>query len=138
MIWQGNVQEVVEFYATCDYKYHPKPGETIVVAMIKNQIVGIVRLSEEENILHFRGMQIHEDQQRKGYGTKMLKFVSRLIGNRECFLVGYPYLKDFYGQVGFIEVTPEDVPQLIKDRYNNASQRFPDTKFNIMVVNQKA
>jgi N-acetylglutamate synthase-like GNAT family acetyltransferase len=130
--WNGDNQIIVDFYKTCDYEYHPKEGEKVIVAQDDNKIIGVVRLSWGGGLVQLRGMQIHQLSQGNGIGSEMLKEVEKLIKNDECYLVGYPHLEKFYGLIGFKTVSFDDVPLIIQERYTNAKSRFPETVFCIM------
>ena len=135
--WTADKQAIVDFYKTCDYEYHPKDSETIITAINDhNEIVGVVRLSKEENILHLRGMQVDSKLQKQGIGTQMLQKVAELIKDDTCYLVGYPHLKNFYEKIGFKELMPPEAPTQVQERFHHAQERFPETKFNIMVKYQ--
>jgi N-acetylglutamate synthase-like GNAT family acetyltransferase len=137
--WTRDDENIVNFYKKVDYTYNPKEGETVFAAVDDNEeILGVVRLSEEDGLLHLRGMQIKEEERSKGIGTKMLLFLDKQIGDRLCYLVGYPHLTGFYGQIGFHEISPDDTPKQVRDRYENARERFPATSFNIMVRGNKS
>jgi N-acetylglutamate synthase-like GNAT family acetyltransferase len=132
--WKKGLKDIVDFYKSCQYEYHPTVGETIFVATDKtNKIFGVLRISEEDGTLHLRGMQISKDYQRRGVGTLMLRKISKAIEGKSCYLVGYPHLKHFYGQAGFQEIAESNVPLGVKRRYKNAQKRFPKTKYNLMV-----
>ena len=130
--WNGDNQIIVDFYKTCDYEYHPKDGEKVIVAQDDNKVFGVVRLSWEDGLTQLRGMQIHPIFQGKGIGKEMLKEVEKFIKDNECYLVGYPHLEKFYGLIGFKTVSFDKVPLIIKERYSNAKKRFPKTEFCIM------
>ena len=64
-------------------------------------------------------MQVHPDFQRKGLGSVILKRFDRLLidrGIREIFCMPYTHLEDFYGQIGFKRIVPDQAPPFLQQR----------------------
>ena len=131
--WKGSLNNIVDFYKTCNYKYYPNDKDTILVAKDNDRIVGVIRFSKENGVLHLRGMQITQQSRRQGVGTLLLEKSAKIIGGETCYLVGYPHLTNFYEQIGFREIKRSEAQKSVQERYDNAKRKFPDTKFNIMV-----
>lgn len=104
------------FYRLDGYDSPIDPEDVIVLAEDRNQLCGAVRLLAEEDVLVLRGMRVAMPFQRQGIGTKMLEAVGHLLGSRECYCIPYPYLRDFYAQIGFQEIEPSLAPDFLAKR----------------------
>ena len=78
-------------------------------------------------------MQIHKNDQGQGIVFKMLKKFKGMTRDETCYLVGYLHLSKFYKQIGFVEVFVSNVPIEIWNCHQNAQNRFPTSKFNIIM-----
>ncbi|MBS0591580.1 MAG: GNAT family N-acetyltransferase [Proteobacteria bacterium] len=81
------------------------PSDFVVLAKAHDKIVGIGRLSQEQNLLWLRGMQVALQFQRQGIGTNILRRLDQEIGDRWCCCLPHDYLVSFYRQAGFEPVT---------------------------------
>ena len=63
--------------------------ERLHVAEAASEIVGVVRLCEENEVLVLRGMYLLGAWQRKGVGSRLLDELVPLIGDRPCWCVAY-------------------------------------------------
>jgi hypothetical protein len=53
----------------------------------------------------------------------MLRIVAAWLGKHECYCVPYAHLVDFYGQIGFVEMTPAAAPSFLASRLEEYSRR---------------
>jgi N-acetylglutamate synthase-like GNAT family acetyltransferase len=124
-------ERVGAFYHLNGYDSPIHPEDMVVLAEDRNQLCGAVRLLAEEDVLVLRGMRVAEPFQRQGIGTKMLEAVGRLLGNRECYCIPYPYLRDFYSQIGFQEIEPSFAPDFLANRLALYRQQLG---LNVMIM----
>jgi hypothetical protein len=61
-------------------------------------------------------MRIRRDVQRRGVGTHLLRRVALAAELEVCYCIPYRWLIPFYAQVGFREVTTEQVPEFLAIR----------------------
>ncbi len=104
------------FYAEVGYSGVIKKADIVFLALEKSQIVGAVRLCQEEDKLVLRGMYVSAEKRRLGIGTALLQAVSNEIGPRECWCIPYSYLCYLYGQIGFEEVSSNTRPVFLLAR----------------------
>src|SRR3989344_3950691 len=120
-LWNGkNFEEILYFYR--DTKYGAiddvRRDDRIFLAKDRHQIIGIVRLCEEEGIVILRGMRVRENHQKQGIGMRLLELLSEEIGERECFCIpyDYPHLEKLYGRFGFQRISDEEAPAYLQER----------------------
>ena len=89
---------------------------TTWLAESTGQIVGIVRVAEEEGTLVLRGMRVAPAFQRRQIGTRLLQNIAGWLGQRECYCIPYRHLSGFYGQIGFVETDGGSAPEFLGER----------------------
>ena len=92
------------------------PADTVWLAEIADEAVGIVRVAAEKGTLVLRGMRIAEHARRQRLGTRMLEAIAEWLQGRECYCVPYPHLVGFYGQIGFAALEPAAAPAFLAER----------------------
>jgi len=107
---------VDSFYEEVGYGGGSQSSDRILVARDGQIIVGAVRLCEEEGALVLRGMYIAKERRGQGLGSRLLRSVSRAIGEAECWCVPYVHLIQFYSRIGFCEQETESVPAFLAER----------------------
>ena len=117
---------VLAIYVALGYRRPIDPADTVWLAGIGDETVGIVRVAAEQGTLVLRGMRVAEHAQRRGLGTKMLHAIAGWLENRECYCVPYPHLVEFYGQVGFAVIEPAAAPLFLAERLANYRQSGED------------
>ena len=106
-----------QFYDEQGYKGDAiKKDDRVVLAIDGLTIVGIARISWEDNFLCLRGMRISKAYQRAGLGTRLLKALEELIFLHDCYCLPYLHLGAFYSQIGFLPLENNQLPQLLKRR----------------------
>lgn len=95
------------------------PADTVWLAEIADEAVGIVRVAAEKGTLVLRGMRIAEHARRQRLGTRMLEAIAEWLQGRECYCVPYPHLVGFYGQIGFVVLDPSAAPAFLAERLAN-------------------
>jgi len=106
----------VQAYRRFGYQRAIDPRDTIWIAEHGGEILGIVRIAEEEGVLVLRGMRIAEQVQRRRIGSRLLEEIAAWLGSRECFCVPYAHLVNFYAQAGFAQIEPESGPAFLTER----------------------
>lgn len=115
------------FYDACGYGGAAiVPTDAVILAREQERIVAIGRLCHEGGLLCLRGMQVHQDFQRQGLGTQVLRELERAIGDTACYCLPYGHLVTFYAQAGFARVGPDELPELLRERLANNLQRGLD------------
>jgi GNAT superfamily N-acetyltransferase len=107
---------VLAAYRNWSYGRGIAPDDTTWIAEAEGELIGVVRIAPERSTLVLRGMRIAEPWQRRGIGSRMLNTIAGWLDGNECYCVPYSHLLDFYGQVGFVEITPSAAPDFLTAR----------------------
>ena len=73
---------------------------------------------------------IREEYRRKGIGKRMLVALEEYLKGGDCYCLPYAHLVDFYGSVGFVQITERETPDHLQERYQRYMAR--GEKFVIM------
>ena len=98
------------------------PADFVVLAKRQNEIIGVGRLGQEEDLLWLRGMQVAPSFQRQGLGARILQRLDQEIGGRWWCCLPYAHLGSFYRQAGF-EHTAADLPAALAARLASYQSR---------------
>ena len=109
-------QEVASFYQSCGYSCTVAELDLVLLARENGELLGAVRLCQEENKLVLRGMYVHGGKQGQGIGTALLGGISVEIGDRECWCIPYTQLTEFYGRAGFEMAARGSAPLFLQQR----------------------
>ena len=110
-------RSVVErFYQEAGYGTRVSEAATVFLAELSGELVGLVRLEPEQGVVVLRGMRVASAYQRQGIGTLLLRAVDEHLGTSYCYCVPYAHLSRFYGQIGFITLSPQDAPAFLLSR----------------------
>lgn len=116
---EDKVPAAQRFYESCGYRGAAiAPSDFVVLAMQYDELVGIGRLCQEQELLWLRGMQIDPRCQRRGIGTRILRRLGQEIGNRWCCCLPCSHLVDFYRSAGF-EQAEDHLPAALEARLRN-------------------
>ena len=94
-----DIAQVEALYGLVGYHGGVHPSDLVLTIKDNQEIVGAVRLCEEESELVLRGMYILEDHRGRGPGTEMLHRLQGHIGSRICWFVPFSHLTKLYGQI---------------------------------------
>jgi GNAT superfamily N-acetyltransferase len=108
--------EVAAFYEECGYDGAIGASDTIFLARLPNQLVGVVRLCPEEGVTVLRGMEVHAEYRRRGIGSELLRACVPLLDARPSFCLPYTHLVSFYGAVSFEVARPSRLPPFLAAR----------------------
>jgi predicted N-acetyltransferase YhbS len=111
-----DVPAALRSYARNGYSGGIAEGDVVLVAERDGDVVGVVRLVEEDGHLLLRGMFLDEAERGRGLGGRMLGRLSDAIGERACWLVCGRHLARFYGQVGFRPAPEGESPPHLRER----------------------
>lgn len=108
---------VKQFYGVVGYYQELDPQDSVVIATIDDCIVGCCRLCKENEASVIRGVQVHPHYRGQGIGSRLLRAVTDLLGQEECYCLPFTYLEDFYGKVGFTRIDEKQAPAWFYERY---------------------
>lgn len=103
---QSEFQMAKDFYKQVGYAQTLAPDHFYMTARCEKELVGIVRIVQEEGTWVLRGMQIRPDYQFYGVGTKLLSALEKHLSDKECYGIPYAWLEKFYNKIGFEKVDP--------------------------------
>ncbi len=113
----GAFPELQAFYVSAGSSAKIAPGDTVVSAREEGRVVGLVRLAPEAGVLVLRGMTVAN--QRRGVGSKLLRALERIIGERDCYCLCPRRLEGFFGKIGFVRVAETAAPPHLKARWDH-------------------
>ena len=113
---QGDLPRARDAYELWGYDGGVQPSDCVFLAERGADLVGVVRLTEEEGVKMLRGMQIAPQERRRGTGTRLLHALVSRLGDSMCYCVPFAHLVGFYGQVGFEEIRLNDAPAFLVER----------------------
>jgi N-acetylglutamate synthase-like GNAT family acetyltransferase len=122
----NGLEEVKTFYEKVGYGGGAKSVDQIFLARIEHQLVGVVRLCPEMGVVVLRGMQILLSFQRQQIGTQLLKYCSHRLAGQSCYCIPWRHLRDFYGQIGFWEISSMEAPAFLRERLESYNAREMD------------
>ena len=128
----GDISRVLKFYAERRYGGGIRPEDTVLLAEHDGDLVGIVRLTAEEDVIVLRGMQVHPGFQRQGIGKKLLANVAHELDGRHCFCIPYAHLVCFYSGIGFYVIEPAKAPTFLRQRLQRYQDRSDGNEYLIM------
>jgi N-acetylglutamate synthase-like GNAT family acetyltransferase len=121
-----DAEDIKAFYRQCDYGGDLNEKDLILLARSEAKIVGAVRLCPETDFSVLRGMQILPPFQRQGIGKQILQACIKQLVDQVCYCIPWQHLRPFYSQVGFQEVSPVEVPTLLRERFDDYISRGMD------------
>lgn len=118
-----NVETIKVFYTQCGYGGDLSEEALTLIAQLEGQIVGAVRLCPNIGFFTLRGMQVLAPFQRQGIGKQLLQACADRLTDQICYCIPWQHLRLFYQQVGFQEVSPIEVPDLLHERFDHYISR---------------
>jgi predicted N-acetyltransferase YhbS len=122
----NEIEDVKTFYKQVGYGGEVKREDHIFLARMDGQLVGVVRLCPEMGVLVLRGMQVLSSFQKQRIGNKLLQSCSDQLAGKSCYCIPWRYLRDFYGQIGFQEISSIEAPMFLQERFENYVARKMD------------
>ncbi|WP_193196685.1 GNAT family N-acetyltransferase [Nostoc sp. MG11] len=120
-----NTEAIKVFYSKCGYggDLSTLEEDLILIAQLEEKIVGAVRLCPDTGFFVLRGMQVLAPFQRQGVGTQLLKACTDQLVDQVCYCIPWQHLRSFYQEAGFQVVAPIEVPDLLRERFENYISR---------------
>lgn len=125
----SQLQRVRDFYRLTGYNGGLGPSDVVVGAARGDELIGAVRLANEQGTQVLRGMRIKPQLQRQGIGKQILEEVRLLLQGKECFAIAFAHLEDFYGRIGFRKIDEQQAPAFLRERIATYRQRNPQRDF---------
>lgn len=123
---------VHELYKAANYGGTFSSTDETFIAKKEQQIIGVVRLANENNIFVLRGMQIKSDSRGQGIGKQLLEYFMSCLGDKPCYCIPYRHLINFYSSVGFTVINNEAAPAFLVDRFNDYVSRKNGKEYALM------
>ena len=111
-----DVPAALRSYTRNGYSGGIAAGDRVLVAERDGDVVGVVRLVEEDGHLLLRGMFLDDAERGRGLGGRMLGRLPEAIGERACWLVCGRHLARFYGRIGFRPAPEGEAPPHLRER----------------------
>ena len=127
-----DTSRALNFYTERQYAGGIGPEDAVLFAERDGELVGIVRLAEEEGVVVLRGMQVHPKFQRQGIGKRLFAAVAQELDDRDCFCIPYAHLVGFYGEIGFHVIEPAEAPAFLRLRLEKYQNRGDGKEYLIM------
>ena len=127
-----DISRAANFHAERRYGGGIRPEDSVLLAEHDGELVGIVRLTAEEDVVVLRGMQVHPRFQRQGIGKRLLATVAQELDGRGCFCIPYAHLVGFYGGIGFRAIEPAKAPTFLRLRLERYQDRGDGNEYLIM------
>lgn len=110
------IEVVKSFYQESGYSQLLDPTDAFLIAEEGDEIRAALRLCLEDGTLVLRGMRVHPRFLREGIGSELLRFACEVIGDEVCYCISHRYLRGFYGQIGFREISSDSAPGFLASR----------------------
>lgn len=117
-------------YSEWGYEGGFSQNDQIFLAQKGEQIIGVVKLTFESNVFVLRGMFIKTELQGKRIGSRLLGSVNEWLGNKQAFCVSFKHLSNFYGQIGFSEISDSEAPDFLLAR----KQKYLAERYNVILM----
>lgn len=109
----------------------PKGKEEIIVIEGDGKILGAMRIKTYEECHFLTGVMIIEEMRGQHLGTYLMEKLTDFLALNECYCFCEPNLDDFYIKNNFKLIPHENVPNVIKSKYDRYS--FTGKNLNIFV-----
>ena len=112
------LNELPDFYFKCGYGGTFDGSDDVFYAVEDTKVIGVVRIAQEHGAFILRGMQVLPKFRGKHIGRKLLSYMVEQISqfNAPCYCLPHNHLAQFYGEAGFINAEPTDVPEFLIKR----------------------
>ena len=106
-----------KFYKAARYSSKIGREDEVYVLRQQNSIIASLKLVKLDQYLILRSMVVSPEHRGQGIGLLMLHYLVDELENRECWCFPFDGLEKFYSSIGFRTFTPEDCPNIIKQKY---------------------
>jgi len=114
---------VNQFYKQTYKKGQANKSEQVFVAK-DSAIKCAARLKSVDGALLLTGVACAEESRRQGIAHSLVTHILRLQ-TQDIYCFPYPHLHAFYQQTGFIDCTPEQLPEGLQTKYQRYHNRKP-------------
>lgn len=131
-IREGNSADVARmnsFYESLGRRRSARPDDLLLLAEDHGEVVGVVRLCQEEGYVVLRGMLIAADYRRQGFGTQMLRTLEPHMDGKDCYCLPWAHLVPFYRLVGFDLAEGEVIPGFLAERLRGYLEKSRDPAY---------
>ena len=118
-----DVEAIKAFYIQCGYGGGLSEEDLLFIAQLEGQTIGAVRLCPSIGFFVLRGVQVIAPFQGQGVGTQLLQACTEQLVDQVCYCIPWQHLRSFYQQVGFQEISPIEVPDLLRERFDHYISR---------------
>jgi N-acetylglutamate synthase-like GNAT family acetyltransferase len=125
----ADVERVDAFYESQRRGRPAAPDDFLLLAENDaHEIVGVVRLCQEEGYRVLRGMLIERDYRRQGLGTRILRALEPHLRGQDCYCLPWGHLETFYAMVGFETANEADLPTSLRERLTEHDTQMRDAR----------
>ena len=112
----AELSEVAALYEACNYGGRVSAADATFICRVEKQIVGAVRLVQEDQVIVLRGMQVRRSHQRQGIGAHLLSACVPLLNEYRAYCLPYAHLVPFYDAASFRCVSETKLPSFLAER----------------------
>ena len=117
-------EKIKYFYQENDYSPVIDPTDIFLITEEEDEIRAALRLCRENGCLVLRGMRVSPKFYRMGIGSELLRFACEKIGNEVCYCIPHSYLRNFYGQISFEEISLGRAPNFLASRIQHYRREY--------------
>ena len=113
------------FYEIAGYNGKVTDDDKVFLAKSGESILGAVRIAKENQSNVLRGMFIHPEHRGTGIGLSFLSILPEYLNRlqKPCYAIPHDHLLNFYGTIGFTEVTSDEIPSFLNERLRDYRNR---------------
>ncbi|WP_396588946.1 GNAT family N-acetyltransferase [Bermanella sp. R86510] len=121
--WQEpNFRAVNKFYRSQKHKGSASGNDIVYVAYNEDELVGAVRLVPYDNYYWLRGLYIASVLRNQGIGHTLMMHASEHT-RWPIYCFPYKHLINFYRQVDYVQLAPEQLPNALQQLYQRHQQK---------------
>jgi GNAT superfamily N-acetyltransferase len=106
---------VVRLYDEGGYDGRYQASDFMLLAMVGTEVVGVVRLVDEQGCRLLRGLYIAKAWRGRGVGRRLLQATVAYL-KASCYCLAHTALLGFFGKEGFAACGDEDAPAFLIER----------------------
>lgn len=107
---------VNKFYKTHGARGKAKGNERVWVVKVKGEIVAAARIADISGCDFLTGVHVAEDFQGKGIAKALIGTMLRQC-QKPLYTFPYSYLIGMYDRLGYTEITSEELPKPLQQRF---------------------
>jgi GNAT superfamily N-acetyltransferase len=121
-----DLARIQAFYGAVGYGGGVSAADISFAATAGGEMIGVVRLCEEDGVTVLRGMHVAPGFQRQGIGRALLAHCMPWLDRGPAYCLPYEHLIGLYGQAGFVSAAADTLPRFLAarlERYLLSGQR---------------